>query len=114
MAIQFCDACGDTLPVSDSKNIKCECCSTLNKNTLLSSVTVSSTDKFPSDLRKKRTITAPTQVASTDTWSTTDMTCPSCQASEVRYTTLQLRGADEGSTMFYFCPACSTRWNENN
>lgn len=49
-------------------------------------------------------------MASTDTWSTTDLTCPECRAKEVRYTTLQLRGADEGSTMFYFCPGCSARW----
>ncbi|KAM4055102.1 transcription factor s-II (TFIIS) domain-containing protein [Hirsutella rhossiliensis] len=116
MAIQFCDVCGDTLPVSKDEKVCCECCGTSNKNTLLNSVTVSSTSNFPSDLRKKRTINAPKPMSSTDTWSTTDLTCPECQAKEVRYTTLQLRSADEGSTMFYFCPDCSARirWNENN
>lgn len=48
-------------------------------------------------------------MASTDTWSFTDVQCPKCQAAQVQYTTLQLRSADEGTTMFYFCPACSER-----
>ncbi|KAF4504951.1 hypothetical protein G6O67_006956 [Ophiocordyceps sinensis] len=114
MVIQFCDACGDMIPISKEKNVDCELCGTSNENTLIDKVTVTSTSDFPSELRRNRTITAPKSMASTDTWSTTDVTCPYCKAKEVRYTTLQLRGADEGSTMFYFCPDCSTRWSENN
>ncbi|EQK97999.1 SpRPA12-like protein [Ophiocordyceps sinensis CO18] len=120
MVIQFCDACGDMIPISKEKNVDCELCGTSNESallplrvyatdTLIDKVTVTSTSDFPSELRRNRTITAPKSMASTDTWSTTDVTCPYCKAKEVRYTTLQLRGADEGSTMFYFCPDCSTR-----
>lgn len=76
----------------------------------LNNVTVSSTDKFPSELRNKRSaVQTDKKLASTDTWSKIDIVCRECQAKEVRYTSLQLRGADEGSTMFYYCPACSAR-----
>lgn len=30
-------------------------------------------------------------------------TCPKCGAEEVRYAEVQLRSADEGSTIFYYC-----------
>lgn len=31
------------------------------------------------------------------------VTCPECGRKEVRYTAVQLRSADEGSTIFYSC-----------
>lgn len=40
--------------------------------------------------------------------------CEKCGCEEVRYYTMQLRGADEGSTVFYTCPQCGHRWNTNN
>lgn len=38
-----------------------------------------------------------------DTMAKADERCPKCGAEEVRYTTVQLRSADEGSTVFYYC-----------
>ncbi|KPM34269.1 hypothetical protein AK830_g12298 [Neonectria ditissima] len=79
-------------------------------DTLLGAVSVSSTNDFPSQLRDKQTINMPKQLSSQDTWSKTDVKCPECDAQEVQYTALQLRGADEGTTMFYSCPKCSARY----
>lgn len=39
-------------------------------------------------------------------WASIEEDCRFCDATEVRYTTLQTRGAGEGSTVFYFCPTC--------
>ncbi|KAL6697202.1 hypothetical protein J3F84DRAFT_346962 [Trichoderma pleuroticola] len=117
MAIQFCGPCGNTLDISSDPAIRCDCCGSMNKNTLLAGgiVTVSSTSNFPSELRKKRETTQQFQyVAPVDTWATTEETCRKCGAKEVRYTALQLRSADEGTTLFYYCPECSERWNEGN
>ncbi|KAJ2974881.1 hypothetical protein NQ176_g5824 [Zarea fungicola] len=89
------------------------CCGETTKNNLLNVTTVSSTSDFPSELRRKRgVIQEPTTMAATDTWGTTDVQCRECRASEVKYTTLQLRSADEGTTMFYFCPKCSASKTE--
>lgn len=87
----------------------------MNDNKLLDAVTDTSTDKFPSELRQKRdtTIQLPRQAA-VDTWGLTQEKCRKCGAEEVRYTALQLRSADEGTTLFYHCPQCSERWNEDN
>lgn len=73
--------------------------------------TTSSTNNFPSELRQKRQTTVQLQsLASVDTWPTTRETCPKCGAKEIRYTALQLRSADEGTTLFYHCPNCSERY----
>ncbi|KAH7176297.1 hypothetical protein EDB81DRAFT_632861, partial [Dactylonectria macrodidyma] len=123
----FCNVCGDTLPISTQKKVKCDCCGELNTSmlyaslcysaqrsfepadTLLITVSISSTNDFPSALRDKRAVTAPTALVSTDTWPSIVMQCQKCSSKEIRYTTLQLRGADEGITVFYFCPTCSSR-----
>lgn len=74
-------------------------------------VTVSSTSNFPSELRQKRETTQQFQYpAPIDTWATAEETCRKCGAKEVRYTALQLRSADEGTTLFYYCPECSERY----
>ncbi|RCI14662.1 hypothetical protein L249_6788 [Ophiocordyceps polyrhachis-furcata BCC 54312] len=118
MAIQFCSACGDALPESLSPTVNCDTCSLTNQNNLLKSVTKSSSTDFPSPLRHKLTTSVNDQQSSslsaTDTWGRADVACSNCHAPDVRYTAMQLRGADEGTTIFYFCPACSARWSDNN
>ncbi|KAF4594656.1 ubiquitin supergroup [Ophiocordyceps camponoti-floridani] len=95
-------------------------CKHHNPNRLFKAVTRSSTDEFPSDIRRRRqtgtlaTSAAREALSATDTWGTTDVACGKCRAGEVKYTVLQLRGVDEGTTVFYFCPACKERWSENN
>lgn len=129
MAIQFCGPCGNILDTSTNRTIRCDYCGSVNDSTFVAScaysrsadgrthldttldtVTDTSTDKFPSEIRQRRDTTKqlPRQAA-VDTWATTEEKCRNCGAEEVRYTALQLRSADEGTTLFYHCPKCSER-----
>ncbi|PHH69981.1 hypothetical protein CDD80_6330 [Ophiocordyceps camponoti-rufipedis] len=109
MLIQFCTACGNTLPPTKTPTAPCPHCHHQNQ-----------TSGFPSDLRRRlqtgalATSAAGQGLSATDTWGTADVACGKCRAGTVKYTVLQLRGVDEGSTVFYFCPACKERWSENN
>ena len=40
--------------------------------------------------------------------------CPGCGNEEMNYHTLQLRSADEGTTVFYDCPKCGYKFSQNN
>ena len=59
---------------------------------------------FPSLLRQKlHTSIQAVEKHNINTMATAEEQCPKCGAEEVRYTALQLRSADEGSTIFYYC-----------
>ena len=75
----------------------------LDVGTSKSTATTKPTD-FPSMLRQKlHTTIQAVDKHRIDTMAKADETCPKCGAEEVRYTTVQLRSADEGSTVFYYC-----------
>ena len=126
MPVQFCTDCGNLLPLRFDKLFACDCCGLQNQSTsyflftsslattydvdaMLESTTVSSTSQFPSHLRDKRGPVKSENVSAGDTWATVDEQCPHCHARKVHYTTVQLRSADEGSTIFYSCSGCSKR-----
>ncbi len=46
--------------------------------------------------------------------STVDEACVKCGHRGLEFYTMQLRSADEGSTVFYECPKCQHTWNQNN
>ena len=46
--------------------------------------------------------------------STVDEACVKCGHRGLEFYTMQLRSADEGSTVFYECPECQHTWNQNN
>ena len=52
--------------------------------------------------------------AEANTGPMTDRKCPGCGNEGMSYTTRQLRGADEGQTVFYLCPKCKYQDNENS
>ncbi|ELR03513.1 hypothetical protein VC83_03390 [Pseudogymnoascus destructans] len=116
MAIQFCSDCGDTLPISMDQMVKCDCCKMINKNQLLSKTTISTTSNFPSLLREK--LTSKTQALTADvvqdSKQRTEKLCPDCNKEELTFSQAQTRGADEGSTIFYFCLNCGHRSKEDN
>lgn len=78
---------------------------------LLSQVQVSTTAKIRSKLRDKLNSNVQTLTAEDAKGSEqrTDKACPKCDKQELIFTQAQLRGADEGSTLFYHCLNCSHR-----
>jgi DNA-directed RNA polymerase subunit M/transcription elongation factor TFIIS len=66
-------------------------------------ITKSKPTAFPSTLRDKRSDVQTVDEADLQTSAEIDMTCENCGRETVRYYTQQLRGADEGTTVFYTC-----------
>lgn len=66
-------------------------------------VTQSKPSDFPSYLRQKLSTTQTIKRHEVNTEATTTQTCPKCARTEVRFSAVQLRSADEGSTIFYTC-----------
>ncbi|KAK0764228.1 hypothetical protein N5P37_003624 [Trichoderma harzianum] len=114
----FCTDCGNLLPATkgtEQNVLSCECCSAENKDTGAKIiVTKSKPSDFPSFLRQKLQSSVQSVERHTlNTESTVRERCPNCGREEVKYTTVQLRSADEGSTVIYNCE-CGYSWHENN
>jgi DNA-directed RNA polymerase subunit M/transcription elongation factor TFIIS len=93
-------------------------------------VTHSKPTAFPSALRAKRSEVQTLNDDDVQTSVLIEHTCEKCGREEVRYYTQQLRGADEGTTVFYQCDCghkyvngtnairclltIALRWNTNN
>ena len=65
--------------------------------------TESKPNAFPSALRSKRSAVQTLTAEDVQTDAVIRQTCTECGRLEMRYYTLQLRSADEGSTVFYSC-----------
>lgn len=125
-SLVFCTDCGNLLPSSkgSSKNIlQCECCGAENQgqreqpkngpNTLADNlytdtasntiVTKSKPADFPSFLRQKLSTTQTFKRHEVNTEARTNQICPKCGRTEVKFSAVQLRSADEGSTIFFTC-----------
>lgn len=66
-------------------------------------VTQSKPSDFPSLLRQKLSIVQSVERHKVQTEAVVNETCEKCGRTEVRYSAVQLRSADEGSTIFYTC-----------
>ncbi|GAB7343276.1 hypothetical protein MBLNU457_1332t1 [Dothideomycetes sp. NU457] len=117
-SLVFCTDCGNLLDSAaglQKATLTCEICGAKCKDTSSKViVTHSKPDAFPSSLRAKRSEIQSIAEDEERKDATIQETCPKCNAPEVRYYTVQLRSADEGSTVFYTCPNCGHKWNENN
>lgn len=131
MVVQFCDTCSNLLDKSTQQFIKCDCCGesvrsilhsclllldVLTKannvtDALLNVTTTTKTNNFPSALRLKRSNIQ--RVSAEDTSARIARRCDNpnfdCKAEEMTYRNVQIRGADEGSTIIYKCPDCGYR-----
>ncbi|SPN98571.1 related to DNA-directed RNA polymerase I A12.2 subunit [Cephalotrichum gorgonifer] len=117
-SLVFCTACGTLLPesIGNTRNLlKCDCCTLENRDVGINKTTaVTKPTDFPSVLRQKlHSSVKAVEKHKIDTMAKTDEKCPKCGAEEVRFTTLQLRSADEGTTVFFYCD-CGYTWNANN
>lgn len=71
--------------------------------------TQSKPSDFPSLLRQKLSIVKTVERHKIQTEALANETCEKCGSNEVRFSAVQLRGADEGSTIFYTC-ACGHKY----
>ncbi|KAF2458909.1 transcription factor S-II-domain-containing protein [Lineolata rhizophorae] len=116
-SLLFCLECGNLLDAASSnKNdtLKCDVCGATCKDTSSKVVvTHSRPSAFPSALRSKRSEVLTLSKEDMQMGILTKQTCEKCGREEVRYTELQLRSADEGTTIFYHCE-CGHKWRGNN
>ncbi|KAL2208741.1 hypothetical protein CC79DRAFT_1366949 [Sarocladium strictum] len=117
-SLVFCIDCGNLLPASKGTErnvLSCECCGAENKDTGSKTiVTETKPSDFPSQLRQKlQSSVQSVERHNIQTDAIAQERCPKCGREEVRYTSVQMRGADEGSTNIYNCE-CGHSWNENN
>jgi len=128
-SLLFCRACGSLLDLPNNDDVlTCAPCGTSpdarstwrEPNTTvydnLAIVPRSHPTAFPSILRQKRQ-----RVSHTGDDGDVEMEqatikekCPGCGNEEMNYHTLQLRSADEGTTVFYDCPKCGYKFSQNN
>lgn len=78
-----------------------------------STTTTSNPSAFPSALRQRRSAVQTLAAEDLNTEATISQPCPACGRPEMWFRTMQLRGADEGATVFYRCE-CGHRFNTNN
>ena len=123
-SLVFCTDCGNLLDSSTGNRnaiLVCDCCEAENKGkcenclnfhrdahsrTDTASKTITTTTKassFPSLLRQKRSAVQTVERSDMQNETVIQQTCPECGRMEVRYSAVQLRSADEGSTIFYTC-----------
>ncbi|KAF1809585.1 DNA-directed RNA polymerase I polypeptide [Eremomyces bilateralis CBS 781.70] len=112
--VLFCTSCGSILDrhSPEKTTITCNVCHSLNKNNWPTSVTTKSKpDAFPSALLQKRSVVNQTMnLEDAQTWPSTSQSCPSCNNPTMWFKDVQLRSADEGTTIFYHCPRCNHRY----
>lgn len=127
-SLLFCTACGSLLDLpSNDDVITCTPCGTVQdaRSTSvplttvydnLSIVTRSHPSAFPSVLRQKRQLVSHVNRKDEETMeqATIKEKCPGCGNEEMNFHTLQLRSADEGTTVFYDCPKCGYKFSQNN
>ncbi|KAH6895843.1 hypothetical protein B0T10DRAFT_398173 [Thelonectria olida] len=107
-SLVFCNDCGNLLPATKGTErnvLHCECCGAESKDTGSKTiVTQTKPSDFPSFLRQKlQSSVQAIEKHNIQTSAVADEKCPVCGGEEVTYTNVQLRGADEGSTVIYSC-----------
>ncbi|EEB08934.1 DNA-directed RNA polymerase complex I subunit Rpa12 [Schizosaccharomyces japonicus yFS275] len=112
----FCSACGNLLESTTAQWTICDQCQSSYPSEKFAHLTLetrSGANAFPSALRLKHSIVQ-TEGKKPEEAAVIQEKCPKCGNDEMTFHTLQLRSADEGSTVFYECPRCAYKFSTNN
>merc|ERR1711939_861467 len=119
----FCPTCGNLLDVpKDDDVITCAQCGHTEDAVQYENISIttrSHPDAFPSILKDRRSVVkslADNKDLQDDMTKKQEIEekCPDCGHPTMTFHTLQLRSADEGSTVFYECPNCGHKHSTNN
>ncbi|EKM83361.1 hypothetical protein AGABI1DRAFT_110030 [Agaricus bisporus var. burnettii JB137-S8] len=117
-SLLFCPECGTLLsrPKDSADSIICEQCRHEEPASSYDNIVIttrSHPDAFPSALRQKRKTQTKFHDKG-DQGTLVSEKCPACGHMEAYSKEMQLRSADEGSTIFYTCASCKHGWRVNN
>ncbi|KAF8060881.1 DNA-directed RNA polymerase I kDa polypeptide [Lyophyllum atratum] len=122
-SLLFCPTCGTllSLPQDGEDAVTCEQCGHVEPASSYENIEIttrSHPDAFPSALRQKRKTQTKLHEKG-DQGTLVSEKCPGCGHLSAYSKEMQLRGADEGSTIFYtasppYCVACKHGWRVNN
>ncbi|KAL2814207.1 hypothetical protein BDW59DRAFT_23969 [Aspergillus cavernicola] len=116
-SLVFCTDCGSLLDGSvgdPTRILLCDVCGARNKDTVPKTiVSESKPGTFPSTLRAKRSAIQTLTAADKRTEAVIEKLCPKCDRKEMFFSAVQLRSADEGSTIFFSC-VCGYKETQNN
>lgn len=130
----FCTDCGNLLdrPTDpQQRQIACDLCATLNDSRYIYSfsnvfthdcldkwppkqISQSQPGAFPSALQRRLRTHTQEVPQGLEVGTNIRQACPNCPSEEMVFTEAQLRGADEGTTIFFRCLQCNYRYNSNN
>eukprot|EP00835_Amoeboradix_gromovi_P000789 NODE_29_length_33183_cov_0.333666.p23 type:complete len:140 gc:universal NODE_29_length_33183_cov_0.333666:25380-25799(+) len=105
----FCPRCENLLDMPRSDHFVCRSCDYKFKADLLRDLVVVSQSRSNSFVNPDLNLTQRDEKL-----ATIDEKCPKCNNPEMTFFTMQLRGADEGATVFYSCPNCMHKFSVNN
>ncbi|KIM81704.1 hypothetical protein PILCRDRAFT_821050 [Piloderma croceum F 1598] len=114
----FCPDCGTllNLPKDNESSVICEQCEHEEPASSYENIEIttrSHPEAFPSALRQKRKTQTKVHEADAALLKVSEK-CPECGHLEAYSKEMQLRSADEGSTILYTCVACKHGWRVNN
>ncbi|XP_045620692.1 DNA-directed RNA polymerase I subunit RPA12 [Procambarus clarkii] len=113
----FCPSCGAILILPKfGETVECAVCTfSIFIDSLIGRVTSYNVEFTPrgaltAAVKKKKVKADDSEFGQMDN----DRECSKCGNIGMSYTTMQLRSADEGQTIFYICPKCKHREVENS
>ncbi|KDQ55003.1 hypothetical protein JAAARDRAFT_60445 [Jaapia argillacea MUCL 33604] len=117
-SLLFCPDCGTLLdlPQGDDTIVNCEQCGHEEPASSYENIEIttrSHPDAFPSALRQKGKTQTKIHEGGEALLKVTEK-CPECGHMEAYSKEMQLRSADEGSTILYTCVECKHGWRVNN
>lgn len=105
----FCPTCANFLLITsgntESSSFYCNTCNYVFK--------VTETMRRPLQYTKKASETFIWTSEQEGEGDQIEITCPNCSNNKALFKMLQIRSADEGSTLFYKCLKCKFTWFEN-
>ena len=115
----FCIDCGDLLDfeIINNNNVKCQKCGGETSLDNIKNHVIETEEKYEFSkiwVNKLKNKEDKLRTEQKNERTIINEKCPKCNYNQMYYYTIQIRSADEGSTVFYECVKCHYKFNQNN